>query len=228
MTLVTQPEPAAALRASSTCTCPREPLMVPPPTVFPRVPRLPASAGTVMDRNPPVTVTVAVVSPGAAEAGSAAPRVSIPATAAIRTPGRSWVCVLLFSLVSPSHSGPQVGSSLKASTSWSCNLTSSTAVGNGAAVAFEGTRDYPPLVTRPRLPLERMSQVRRVLSAAKAGGPMILSEPRTLLARLGAGAPLLINASPECGLPRRPLGVTSSRRVCHRRCPLGEPPTSRF
>jgi hypothetical protein len=39
-----------------------------------------------MDRNPPVTVTVAVVSPGAAEAGSAAPKVSIPATAAIRTP----------------------------------------------------------------------------------------------------------------------------------------------
>lgn len=82
MTLATQPEPAAALRASFTCTWPSEPLIVPPPTVLALVPRLPAAAGTLIDKAPPVTVTVAVVSPGAAVAGRGTPNVSIPATPA--------------------------------------------------------------------------------------------------------------------------------------------------
>ena len=70
MTLATQPEPAAALRASFTCTWPSEPLMVPPPTLLVRVPRLPA-AGRHGDRQcSPLTVTVAVVT-GRREAGSA-------------------------------------------------------------------------------------------------------------------------------------------------------------
>src|SRR5450755_1679198 len=82
MTLATQPEPAAALRASLTCTTPRGPLMVPPSTVSERVPRLPASLGTVIDRAPPVTVTVAALWPGpAAEAGRATPNASSPAIA---------------------------------------------------------------------------------------------------------------------------------------------------
>jgi hypothetical protein len=42
------------------------PLIVSPPTVFAEVPRLPAEVGTVIDNEPPLTVTEAVVSPGAA------------------------------------------------------------------------------------------------------------------------------------------------------------------
>ena len=61
MTVATHPEPAAALRASFTCTWPRGPLMVPPRTLFAMVPRLPALAGAVIDSAPPVTVTVADV-----------------------------------------------------------------------------------------------------------------------------------------------------------------------
>jgi hypothetical protein len=61
MTLATHPDPAMGLRASSTCTWPKEPLMVPATTVFARVPRLPAFAGAEIDRLPPVTVMVATV-----------------------------------------------------------------------------------------------------------------------------------------------------------------------
>ena len=90
MTLATQPEPAAALRASFTCTWPRGPLMVPPPTVLVRVPRLPASAGTVIDRNPPCTVTVALLVPlVSAEAGATMPSVSIPVAMASKSKTRS-------------------------------------------------------------------------------------------------------------------------------------------
>lgn len=53
MTLATQPEPAAALRASFTCTWPRVPLMVPPDTLFAMLPRLPAAAGALIVRVPP-------------------------------------------------------------------------------------------------------------------------------------------------------------------------------
>lgn len=71
MTLATQPEPAAALRASLTWTWPSGPLMTPPATVLARLPRLPALAGMLIESAPPVTVTVAVV--GAAAAGPAMP-----------------------------------------------------------------------------------------------------------------------------------------------------------
>src|SRR6186997_2467078 len=63
ITLATQPDPAAGLRASLTCTSPSGPLIVPPSTVLARLPRLPAVAGTVIASAPPVTVTVAVVGP---------------------------------------------------------------------------------------------------------------------------------------------------------------------
>ena len=62
--------PAAALRASFTTTWPRAPLIEPPATVLARVPRLPASAGTVIAKAPPVSVNVAVVV-SAAKAGAA-------------------------------------------------------------------------------------------------------------------------------------------------------------
>ncbi len=82
MTLAIQPEPAAALRASLTWTWPSWPLMVPPETMFARVPRLPAVAeGAVMESDPPVMVTVAVV--GAAVAGSANASVNSPALGAV-------------------------------------------------------------------------------------------------------------------------------------------------
>ncbi len=80
MTLATQPEPAAALRASLTWTWPRGPLMTPPATVLAMLPRLPALPGTVMASAPPVTVTVAVVGPAAA--GPAMPSVNMAATIA--------------------------------------------------------------------------------------------------------------------------------------------------
>ena len=70
MPVATQPEPAAALRASLTCTSPNAPLTVPPRTVLALVPRFPASAGAVIDRPPPVRVIVAPVV--SAEAGSVA------------------------------------------------------------------------------------------------------------------------------------------------------------
>src|SRR5260221_2734269 len=73
MTLATQPEPAAGLRASFTCTTPRAPLTVPPSTLLARVPRLPAAVGTEIDNAPPVTVIVAVLSPGRAAAGTVMP-----------------------------------------------------------------------------------------------------------------------------------------------------------
>jgi hypothetical protein len=72
MTLAVQLEPAAALRASVTCTSPKRPLIVPPPTLFARVPRLPASAGTVIAREPPVTITVAVLPPDTSAAAEVA------------------------------------------------------------------------------------------------------------------------------------------------------------
>jgi hypothetical protein len=57
--------------------------MLPASKVLTRVPRLPAALGTVMERNPPVTVTVALVVPEvSAEAGSEPPITSIPTTAA--------------------------------------------------------------------------------------------------------------------------------------------------
>jgi hypothetical protein len=80
MTLATQPEPAAALRASFTCTSPRVPLRVPPDTLLAIDPRLPASGGALIVRVPPVTVTEAVVV--SARAGIAIERLSIPTTAA--------------------------------------------------------------------------------------------------------------------------------------------------
>jgi hypothetical protein len=92
MTVATQPEPAAALRASFTCTWPKGPLIVPPSTVLTIEPIFPALAGTVIDNAPPVTVTVAAVS--AAEAGPATASVSIPAAAAASTPR-----ILLFHMV---------------------------------------------------------------------------------------------------------------------------------
>ena len=82
ITLATHPEPAAALRPSLTCTTPRTPLMVPPPTVFCRVPRLTGDVGTVIAKAPPVMVNVAVVVP--AEAGAAKPRPSTPVAVASR------------------------------------------------------------------------------------------------------------------------------------------------
>jgi hypothetical protein len=87
MTLANQPEPAMALRASLTCTCPSGPLMTPAPTVLARVPRLPAVGGTLMESEPPVTVTVALVA-SAAEAGAAVPRI-VSAVAAVMASGRS-------------------------------------------------------------------------------------------------------------------------------------------
>jgi hypothetical protein len=81
MTVVIQPEPAAALRASFTETEPREPLMVPPITLLGLVPRA-AVVGTVMDSAPPVTTIVAVVMPESAEAGVARASRSAPAAEA--------------------------------------------------------------------------------------------------------------------------------------------------
>ena len=52
---------------------------MPPVSVLARDPRLAFAVGTEIDRDPPVTVTVAVVSPGAAEAGEATASVSTPA-----------------------------------------------------------------------------------------------------------------------------------------------------
>jgi hypothetical protein len=86
MTLATQPDPAAARRASVTCTGPNEPLIVPALTVFARLPRLPAAGGTLINNAPPNTVTVAVVSPTApAEDGTAAETASTPPTTAAET-----------------------------------------------------------------------------------------------------------------------------------------------
>jgi len=50
MTLATQPAPAAALRASRTCTWPGGPLMTNPPQLLAVVPRLPAPIGAVIAR----------------------------------------------------------------------------------------------------------------------------------------------------------------------------------
>ena len=80
ITLATHPEPAAALRPSLTCTTPRTPLTVPPPTVLARVPRLTGDVGTVIANAPAVMVNVAVVGP--AEAGAAKPRPSTPVAVA--------------------------------------------------------------------------------------------------------------------------------------------------
>src|ERR1700689_2468198 len=74
--------------------------MVPPETVFSRVPRLPALTGTVIDSAPPVMVTVADVS--AAQAGPARPSVSMPAPAAS---SRARVRMLFIAILSPQSSG---------------------------------------------------------------------------------------------------------------------------
>src|SRR5688500_20318425 len=79
MTLAIQPEPAAASRASSTCTTPSGPLIVEPPTVLGCVPRLPEAGGTVITSAPPTMGIVAAAGP-AADAGRQRPPMTEPAT----------------------------------------------------------------------------------------------------------------------------------------------------
>src|ERR1700678_1403565 len=78
--------------------------MVPPRTLFSRVPRLPALTGTVIDSAPPVTVTVADVS--AAQAGPARPSVSTPAAPAR---SRARTRLLFMVILSPQTRGDGLG-----------------------------------------------------------------------------------------------------------------------
>jgi hypothetical protein len=70
MTVATHPDPAAALRASLTCTWPSAVLSVPPATELVQVPSE-AVTGTVIERAPPTTVSVTPVAAVAGEAGAA-------------------------------------------------------------------------------------------------------------------------------------------------------------
>src|ERR1700682_1679988 len=74
--------------------------MVPPETVFSRVPRFPALTGTVIDSTPPVTVTVADVS--AAQAAPARLNVSIPVAPST---SRARPRLLFMAIPSPQLSG---------------------------------------------------------------------------------------------------------------------------
>src|SRR5882672_6164598 len=99
MTLATQPEPAAALRASFTCTWPSDALNGAPATLLAIVPSGTVPAGLVIDKTPPVMVMVtslALAAPADAEkTGPSSRAPAVTATSRRRRPTPSVVRAIL-------------------------------------------------------------------------------------------------------------------------------------